>query len=262
MAHAGAPERIELKATDQRRRVSCREVGGPRDGHRLPLLADPPAQPRPVDNTRRLGPTLWAHGPAPSAILGRQAHGDRSRPNSGHRPPPGVQKASRRAQLICLPMYVDAELVSRVRYSWHALSEACHYPSLRTAARRIGTQRPARRRRGTHQGGQTSRLIEGGNVDVPGCALLIHVVPKPGTHLKPCSGGRHDLALPTSCRHAGHKSVPWSWLDRAVLHCRAGRKLSAACRLARYSVKACLPASVACAQVRGLEPTNSFVMDR
>ena len=40
---------------------------------------------------------------------------------------PGVENASARAQLICLAEYIDPQLASRVRYTWHGLSVACHH---------------------------------------------------------------------------------------------------------------------------------------
>ena len=86
--------------------------------------------------------------PRASAILGRQAL-EITLGQLWTRAAPGVENASARAQLTCLPEYVDAELASRIRYSWHVLSAACHYPRLRTPAHRFRTQRLARRRRGT-----------------------------------------------------------------------------------------------------------------
>ena len=64
--------------------------------------------------------------PRASAILGRQAL-EIALDQLWARVAPGVENASGRAQLVCLPEYVDAELTSRVRYSWHALSAACHH---------------------------------------------------------------------------------------------------------------------------------------
>ena len=64
--------------------------------------------------------------PRASAILGRQAL-EIALGQLWARAAPGVENASARAQLTCLPEYVDAELASRVRYSWHALSTACHH---------------------------------------------------------------------------------------------------------------------------------------
>ena len=37
---------------------------------------------------------------------------------------PGVENASMRAQLACLAGYIDAQLASRIRYTWHGLSVA------------------------------------------------------------------------------------------------------------------------------------------
>ena len=39
---------------------------------------------------------------------------------------PGVENATRRAQLICLPNYVNTHLAHRVTYAWYGLSSACH----------------------------------------------------------------------------------------------------------------------------------------
>ena len=40
---------------------------------------------------------------------------------------PGVQNATRRAQLICIREYVNLALAQRVTYAWHGLSSACHH---------------------------------------------------------------------------------------------------------------------------------------
>lgn len=41
---------------------------------------------------------------------------------------PGTQDASRRAQLLCLGPYIsDESLAQQVRYTWAALSRACHH---------------------------------------------------------------------------------------------------------------------------------------
>ena len=71
-------------------------------------------------------PQLIGIWPRASAILARQAL-----EIALHRfwlhVAPGVQKASARAQLICLAEYVDSRLTSRIRYTWHGLSVACHH---------------------------------------------------------------------------------------------------------------------------------------
>ncbi|MDE2754438.1 MAG: hypothetical protein OXI83_17855 [Gemmatimonadota bacterium] len=64
--------------------------------------------------------------PRASAILGRQAL-EITLDDLWAQAAPGVENASVRAQLTCLPEYIDTELASRVRYSWHVLSAACHY---------------------------------------------------------------------------------------------------------------------------------------
>ena len=41
---------------------------------------------------------------------------------------PGTEETSTRAQLICLPSYVNNNgLAGRVVYAWNALSQACHH---------------------------------------------------------------------------------------------------------------------------------------
>ena len=64
--------------------------------------------------------------PRASAILGRQAL-EIALGQLWARVAPGVENASARAQLTCLPEYVDAQLAGRIRYAWHALSTACHH---------------------------------------------------------------------------------------------------------------------------------------
>ena len=64
--------------------------------------------------------------PRASAILGRQAL-EIALGQLWAQAAPGVENASARAQMTCLPEYVDAELAGRVRYAWHALSTACHH---------------------------------------------------------------------------------------------------------------------------------------
>ena len=64
--------------------------------------------------------------PRASAILGRQAL-EIALDQLWAQVAPGIEKASARAQLVCLPEYVDAVLAGRVRHTWHALSTACHH---------------------------------------------------------------------------------------------------------------------------------------
>ena len=64
--------------------------------------------------------------PRAAAILGRQAL-EITLDQLWAQAAPGVENASARAQLTCLPEYIDPELASRIRYSWHVLSAACHY---------------------------------------------------------------------------------------------------------------------------------------
>ena len=40
---------------------------------------------------------------------------------------PGTEHASARAQLICLPSYLDRDLAGRVAYAWSVLSNVCHH---------------------------------------------------------------------------------------------------------------------------------------
>jgi len=40
---------------------------------------------------------------------------------------PGVQNASARAQLLCLPTYMDALTARKADHAWEALSRACHH---------------------------------------------------------------------------------------------------------------------------------------
>ena len=40
---------------------------------------------------------------------------------------PGTEQTTLRAQLTCLPYYLDEGLAERVAYTWTALSRACHH---------------------------------------------------------------------------------------------------------------------------------------
>jgi hypothetical protein len=40
---------------------------------------------------------------------------------------PGVQNASARAQLLCLPTYMDPRTARKADHAWEALSRACHH---------------------------------------------------------------------------------------------------------------------------------------
>lgn len=69
------------------------------------------------------------HGcwPRAVALLGRQAL-EGALDDMWAQRAPGVQQASRTAQLLCLSTYLEGpELVRGVRYAWHALSRACHH---------------------------------------------------------------------------------------------------------------------------------------
>ena len=63
--------------------------------------------------------------PRAAALLGRQAL-ELLLAELWQRRAPGTEEASMRAQLICLPRYLDAALAGRVAYAWGALSDACH----------------------------------------------------------------------------------------------------------------------------------------
>ena len=65
---------------------------------------------------------LWARA---SALLGRQAL-ERLLADLWRAAAPGAEEASMRAQLICLPRYLEPRLAGRVAYAWGALSQACH----------------------------------------------------------------------------------------------------------------------------------------
>ena len=71
-------------------------------------------------------PELIGVWPRASAILGRQAL-EIALDQLWTAVAPGVQSASMRAQLLCLPNYVDAELADRIRYTWQHMSNACHH---------------------------------------------------------------------------------------------------------------------------------------
>lgn len=66
--------------------------------------------------------------PRTAALLTRQALEQavqdrwRAQPDTA-----GLSSRSRRTQLICLRWYIDPEIAEQVRYTWAALSSACHY---------------------------------------------------------------------------------------------------------------------------------------
>ena len=64
--------------------------------------------------------------PRVAAILARQAL-EMALDQLWYAIEPGVENATRRAQLICIPEYVNTELAQRVTYAWHGLSSACHH---------------------------------------------------------------------------------------------------------------------------------------
>ena len=71
-------------------------------------------------------PELIGIWPRAAAILARQAL-EIALDQFWSKVAPGVENASARAQLICLAEYIDPQLASRIRYTWHGLSVACHH---------------------------------------------------------------------------------------------------------------------------------------
>ncbi len=70
-------------------------------------------------------PSLAAWSRA-AALLGRQAL-EAALDQLWLKTAPGMERASRRAQLICLSEYLAHETATRARYAWHGLSDACHH---------------------------------------------------------------------------------------------------------------------------------------
>jgi hypothetical protein len=67
---------------------------------------------------------LWSRA---AALLGRQAL-ESALDELWSRTAPGIERASMRCQLLCLPAYVqDAEVVGRAAHAWIALTQACHH---------------------------------------------------------------------------------------------------------------------------------------
>jgi hypothetical protein len=64
--------------------------------------------------------------PRAVAILTRQAL-EMSLDRLWARTEPPVASASMRAQLLCLPRYLDPALAGRTSVTWHELSRACHH---------------------------------------------------------------------------------------------------------------------------------------
>ena len=71
-------------------------------------------------------PDLVGIWPRAAAILARQAL-EAALEHLWSNAAPGVENASARAQLACLNGYIEAQLASRVRYTWYGLSAACHH---------------------------------------------------------------------------------------------------------------------------------------
>jgi hypothetical protein len=58
-------------------------------------------------------------------VLGRPGDGDVEGHLASQRP--GIEAASMRTQLLCLPVFLgDPELAGRVAHGWGALARACH----------------------------------------------------------------------------------------------------------------------------------------
>jgi len=67
---------------------------------------------------------LWSRS---AALLGRQAL-EAELDELWSQTAPGVERASMRCQLLCLPAFVrDAELAGQVGHAWAALTYACHH---------------------------------------------------------------------------------------------------------------------------------------
>ena len=125
MTHSGAD-----KGTDLKDLISRSESPGHQACYTMTQHA---RYPEPHDlvalaraTIRDSSPHLIGIWPRASAILARQALQITLNQFWLH-VAPGVQKASARAQLICLAEYVDSHLTSRIRYAWHGLSVACHH---------------------------------------------------------------------------------------------------------------------------------------
>jgi hypothetical protein len=66
---------------------------------------------------------IW---PRAASFLARQALEQNLEAFWQHRAP-GVERASARAQLLCLRGYADEETAESAAHAWHALSRACHH---------------------------------------------------------------------------------------------------------------------------------------
>jgi hypothetical protein len=79
------------------------------------------------DLLERPDPTTAGLWPRAAALLTRQAL-EASLDQLWRARAPGVELASARAQLLCLPKYLgDPALAGRVSYAWTGLSRACHH---------------------------------------------------------------------------------------------------------------------------------------
>ena len=68
---------------------------------------------------------IW---PRASALLARQAL-EAALDDLWRRRAPGLERCSMRAQLLCLPAYLpaDVDLATRASFAWMGLSRACHH---------------------------------------------------------------------------------------------------------------------------------------
>lgn len=74
-----------------------------------------------------LAPPAWrAAGPRAVALLGRQAL-EQFINDLWDWKEPRMRGSSTRAQLICLPRYLDPAIAARISLLWWALSRACHH---------------------------------------------------------------------------------------------------------------------------------------
>jgi hypothetical protein len=79
------------------------------------------------DLLERADPMTAGIWPRATALLGRQAL-EAALDDLWRLRAPGLERCSARAQLLCLPFYLqgDKELAERVSYAWAGLSRACH----------------------------------------------------------------------------------------------------------------------------------------
>jgi hypothetical protein len=78
------------------------------------------------DLLRYSDPATAGMWPRAASYLARQALEQSLEEFWQHRAP-GVERASVRAQLLCLRSYADEEIAESAAHVWHALSRACHH---------------------------------------------------------------------------------------------------------------------------------------